>query len=170
MSKTTAHVTLDLDDVRRAGSVRAAILEWAEGSDDTASGVIGPEFSTSGPGPGWSKAHDESDFARRALSPDYGALYYIDADDGRLAERADGMIDTDDEPGEVEWTSESVVRLECPSVEDAVEHPAVVAEMAQAVIDYHGAESDREDWRKLIVSIREAAEALEDIGVDALGD
>lgn len=167
MPKTTAHLTIDLDDVCRAGSVREAISTWCDDSDDTSCGVVGPAFSTSGPGPGWSKQHDEHDFARRAMEE--GAIYYLDLDDGRLAsapEWTDDMYDGQD----IEWTDESVVCIACPDIEDAIERPALVAEMAQAVIDYHGPESDRDAWKKLIEQIREAAKALEDIDADDLDD
>lgn len=163
-----AHATIDLDDCVRAGGVRAALQAWCDESDMTAGGVVGPAFGTSGPGSGWSRTHDEDDFARRALAADYGAAYYLDTTDGRLAQ----MVDTEDEGGEtsqeVEWSDDSVVCLLCPEIDDAIAHPEMVAEMAQAVIDYHGPRSDRAEWKKLIQSIRDAADALADIDLDDL--
>lgn len=248
--KSTAHVTIDLDDVRRAGGVKAALAAWCEQSDDTSCGVIGPSFSCSGPGSGWQINHDESDYASRAFRG--GALYYLDIDDGRLigcesAEDADetctyrdisadgqtwindlrgsdpGFPDvdparmtaeerdtlatylraddpslTDDAQGlssdvadEIEaldaelpddvqrdmggglyregsWSDESVVCIECPDIEDAMDEPPMVAEMAAAVISYHHPESPCRKWRELIEQIRAAAEALEDIDIDDL--
>lgn len=158
MSSKTAHVSLDLDDVRHAGSVGQAIEKWCKDSDTTSCGTIGPSFSTSGPGSGWSTQHDVGDFAERAFNE--GAMYYLDTDDGRLASR-------DEEPdAKIEWTDDSVVEMVCPSVEDAMEYPVFAAEMAQAVIDYHGAESDKKKWAALITAIQLAASAMGDISAD----
>lgn len=271
-----AHLSIDLDDVIRYGGVREAIAAWCEASGDTACGVVGPSFATSGPGSGWSREHDSQDFAVRAVEE--GGLYYLDLDDGRLVKSeeatlddewsrarpyqgdytavVDGfvgapageevillrisplrgaphvvhtrdggeswLIDEDDEidpavfapinddervealeglyrawempdaewrttdgdlldedalirsMGETlylgEWTRDSVVEIVCPDVGDAVEHPAEVAQMAHAVIDYHGAESDCDAWRDLVAAIKTAAEALDDIEIDAFPD
>lgn len=163
----TLTLTLDLDAVRKAGSVRGAIAAWCDESRDTSCGVIGPAFSTSGPGPGWSKQHDAHDFATRAM--EQGAIYYLDLDDGRLAwapEWTDDMYDG--QP--IEWTDKSVVSLSCPDLDDAIDEPAIVAEMAQAVIDHHSAKSNPKEWAKLIKQIRELADALSDIDVDDLDD
>jgi len=166
-SKTT-HVTIDLDDVRKAGGVRQALAAWCEEESNlTACGVIGPSFSTSGPGSGWTCECDASDYASRAMHG--GALYYLDLDDGRLASSPDWTDDDyHDEP--IEWSDASVVRIDCPDVEEAMENIDIVAEMARSVIDYHGAESDRAEWRTLIEAIRRAAEVLEDIDIDHLED
>lgn len=179
---TTAHFTIDLNDVIRAGGLRAAMTAECERSDTTSCGVIGPSFSTSGPGSGWSKQHDEDDFAARAFSE--GALYYLDLDNGKLigcefaedAERDEDGDLPDDVHTDIggcqyrigDWSDESVIELVCPTVEDALEHPAEVAEMAQAVIDYHGPESDCKEWADLIDSIKTAAEALDEIDADKL--
>jgi hypothetical protein len=165
MSQTTkAHVTIDLDDVRHADgqTIESAILAWAERSDTTASGTVGPAFSTSGPGPGpgWSQTHDASDFAERAVSDEYGALAYIDESDGRLAARPGWTEEGTSGEHELEWSDDSVVRIECPSIEDAIEHPAIVAEMVRSVIDYHGVCSDRKEWHDLIQQIQSASEEL----------
>lgn len=174
MSKTTskAHVTLDLDDVRHAGGVEQAIIAWSKESDTTSAGVVGPSFSTSGPGPGWSKNHDATDYAARAVKG--GAMYYLDETDGTLAT----AVETNDEDGirceggvyEIEWSDASVVCLVCPDIEDAIEEPKFVAEMAQAVIDYHGPMSDRKAWAELVREIKAAADALEDIDADDICD
>lgn len=180
---TTTHITIDLDDVVIAGGVSQAIIAWCERSDDTSSGIVGPSFSTSGPGSGWSRQHDADDFAQRAIEE--GALYYLDASDGRLIEAEEVSEDECDEDGEwptdtfsamdgcryrryrlTEWSENSVVCLTCPDVEEAIEHPHEVAEMAQAVIDYHSAESDTGAWRDLIAGIRTAAAALDGIDLD----
>lgn len=172
---TAAHIVIDLDDVRTAGSVESAIAAWCERSDDTACGVVGPAFSTSGPGSGWSVNHSTDDFARRALAE--GALHYIDAADGRMIS-ADAVDEGDEDGDDVlrdiggcayrvgDWSDESVVRLECPDIEDAVRHPAEFAAMARAVADTHGAESDTAEWRDLIARVRAAADALDGIEID----
>lgn len=82
---------ITITDVVRHGSISAAIIAKAQDHDSIASGIIGPAFSTSGPGPGWQRNHDVSDYAARALDEDYGAASYIDADDGREATR-DGIV------------------------------------------------------------------------------
>lgn len=178
----TAHLTIDLDDVRRHGGVRQAIAAWCDESDDTSCGVIGPAFSTSGPGSGWSTNHDAGDFARRAVEG--GALYYLDLDDGRLigAEEAEDTWEDGEQPDDViadmgggysrlgDWSDGSVVCIDCPDLDDAMEDPALVAEMAKAVIAHHGEESDRAAWKSLIETIRAAATALEDIDADDLAD
>lgn len=182
-----AHLTLDLSDVRKAGGVEAAILAWAAEDDSTSSGVIGSSFSTSGPGSGWSRTHGASDFASRAFEG--GALHYLDASDGRVKSCSApvGEIDEDEETGdrtdedgntvlrdiggcdyvdEGDWSEESVVCLECPSIADALEHPEVAAEMAQAVIIAHGPMSNRSEWAKLVRAIKDAAEAFDDVDAD----
>ncbi len=178
-TKTTAHITLDIDDVRRAEGVEEAIAKWCEDSDDTSCGVIGSTFSTSGPGPGWSKTHGPDDFASRAFEG--GALYYIDETDGRMksAEPVEDDDDDDDDDDstiltdiggckyrEGDWSDESVVCLQCPSEEDVLEYPELVAEMAEAVIKYHHAESDGKQWAALVRKIKDAADALDDIDPD----
>lgn len=165
------------------------MLAWAEGSDTTSAGAIGPEFSTSGPGAGWSTTHGVEEFASRAF--DGGALYYLDVSDGRVKEAVpvpdevevkrdeDGnLVDEDGEAvqrdiggcyyQEGDWSDGSEVRLEVPDLDDALEHPEVVAEMAQAVIDYHGPMSDRKRWAKLVRDIKSAADALDGIDADDL--
>ena len=103
-----------------------------------------------------------------------GALYYIDHADGKMiaAEAADeDEAEEDDVHHDMgggyfrcgRWSDASVVRLECPDIEDAIENPTVAAEMAQAVIDTHTAESDVSEWRKLIVAIKAAGEAFADV-------
>jgi hypothetical protein len=67
-------------------SVSAAIEAACTDHDSIASGVIGPSFATSGPGSGWQRNYDASDYAERALSGDYGASSYIDSSDGWEAE------------------------------------------------------------------------------------
>lgn len=169
----TAYLAIDLGDVRRAGGVPQAILAWSLESDTTGSGYRHTaESSHVAVKPdGWMPS-DPTSQAR--LSFEGGALHYIDPTDGRSvsaepAEEGDEEAYRDFGGGYFtigEWSAESEVRIECPDIEDAIEHPAIVAEMAREVIDHHGAESDLAAWKELILAIRGAAEAIEGIDVD----
>ncbi len=116
----SAHVSIELRDVHKAGSVEGALLAWAAESDTTAAGVIGSSFSTGGPRPGWSERYNADDFASRAFAA--GALHYLDETDGRLKSKREA--DEDDEGAQPDigggyhtesgWSDESVVRVECP--------------------------------------------------------
>jgi len=120
-------------------SIADAIEKIAQEHDSIASGVIGPSFATSGPGSGWSRQYDVTDYAKRALAHDYGAGSYIDSSDGREA--------TLNDEGEVEWTEESVVEIETPSLEEALENPIDFAALASTA-DQYGA--DAEEWESLV--------------------
>lgn len=132
---------ITLEQVAENGnSVSSAIEAACKEHNSIASGVIGSSFSTSGLGSGWSKQHDVSDYARRALADDYGASSYIDSSDGREA--------TLDEDGELEWSDESVIELVCPSLEEAMEWP----DAAQAMLDgltTHCDQTDLDAWETL---------------------
>lgn len=160
-NKKLATVVINLSDVVAAGGVRQAIEAFCEQSDTVSCGVIGQSFATSGPGPGWSKNFGANDFASRAFEG--GALAYIDADDGRVKRDLGGCYYT-----EGEWSDESEVYVECPDIEDAMEHPEFAAEMAESVIDHHHALSDVSAWKGLIEQIQAAADAFEDIDADDL--
>jgi hypothetical protein len=166
-------ITITLADVLASEkkTVESAIIAWCEGSDDTScSATIG--------GP-WGQEYNCTDYARRAIEE--GALYFIDEADGRMCK---AIQDTDYDPDEDEdeniicndggyfrigdWTESSVIFLECPSIEEAIENPKAVAEMAQAIIDYHSAYPDKQSWKNLIEDIRAASEALEGIDIDGL--
>lgn len=99
----------------KADSIKEAIEELAEESDEFASGVVGPSFATSGPGSGWSQRFDVTDYAERALAGDFGAVYYVDSDDGTYAE-----LDEDDD---VVWSEESCLDIDIPTVEEIVKYP-----------------------------------------------
>ncbi len=171
----TYMVELDIDDVRKAGGVPEAIKKWSEESDSVASGVVGQEFSTSGPGTGWSKQHGPEEWSREAFNG--GALYYIDESDGRLraAEDAEGEEATDDNDVYTDigggsyrvgdWSDESVVRLACPDIEDASRYQDIAAEMAKAVWDCHDAASDREAWGELVKAISDLHHTFHEYGL-----
>lgn len=172
MTKTTAHVVIDLDDVVSAGGVAEAIANWCENSDTTSCGVVGSSFSTSGPGNGWSVQHGPDDFALRAMIE--GAMHYIDESDGRMCSAEPAEEDDEDAYADMgggwftkgSWSSASVVRLEVPDAEDVLAHPQEAAAMARAVIDCHGEESDRASWAVLVRSVKEAATAMRSIDAD----
>lgn len=160
---------IDLNDVRKHGSVRDALRHYCDESDTMACGIIGMEFATSGPGPGWCKHYDVSDFARRALEGDYGATAYLDIDDGRLATRAAKDDDEDDDQEDdfdVEWTDSSVVEILCPDIDDALDYPEQTAELMRALATHHDA-SDLDAWRKLVDEIA-ARKQLHDALADAI--
>lgn len=160
------HIRIDIHDVVQAGGVRQAIEEWCRESDETASGVIGPEFATSGPGIGWTKYFTTDDFAERAA--EYGARYYIDSSDGRMMtiirdpEGTPTIRDPEGTPVILsEWTPSSVVELICPDLDVAADHPKFFAEMAKSVVDHHFPHSNLKKWRELVTNIKELAEAIE---------
>ena len=176
MSK--AIVTIDIDDVKAAGGVEAAIIAACERSDSVSSGVVGMECSTSGPGPGWSKQHGPDEWSREAFNG--GAIAYVDATDGRVRRSESVDDDTDDDDiltdiggGEYvvgDWSEDSEVCVECPSEDDALTHPDVAAAMARTVIDYHHPMSDLAAWRSLVAKIKASAAAFDDIDADELTD
>jgi hypothetical protein len=94
------NLEITLSMIEEHGSIAAAIEAACEDHDTLASGIVGPSFSTSGPGAGWSRQHGATDYAARALED--GALGYIDSSDGRLATLDDG---------EVVWSDETVVTV-----------------------------------------------------------
>lgn len=144
-------------------SISQMIEEYAQESDSVASGVIGPSFSCSGPGPGWQKNHDVTDYAERALSADYGALSYIDSSDGREA--------TLDENGDLVWSDESVVEIELPTVEQALEDPDTWEIIKNEAADYGVEQSEIDDLAEIIKGcqeiIAEITNAKKDAGDDA---
>lgn len=177
----SAEITIDLSDVVRHGSVEAAITAVVDEKDGeillaTSRAMGGQTFATSGPGPGWSRQFSAADYAREAILTDVrmsgcdpSASSAIDPSDGRLAHGVD-PDDGAEYEGEIAWEDDSCVHVEVPDVDEAIEHPSLVAEMAQSVIDHHGPESDRAEWRNLVSILRDAAEAMEDIDLDGFGD
>lgn len=128
---------ITLSHIVEHGSISAAIEALCKESDTVASGVIGSSFACSGPGSGYQRNYDVTDYAKRALSGDYGALSYIDSSDGR-----EGELDDD---GDVEWSDESVVEIELPSVEEALESPIAWGVIRASAADYGVAQDDIDD-------------------------
>lgn len=150
---------INIHNVNEHGSISAAIEARAKDSDSIASGIIGPSFSCSGPGSGWQKNHDVSDYAERALMDDYGAASYIDSDDGREA--------TLDEDGDVVWSDECEVEIEMPSTEEALGMPEAFANMAQDINNYEG---QTEGWEQLEAVINNMDAAVERIDGSKIND
>lgn len=144
--------TLTLNDVIRAGGkVADAIIRWSEDHPQVASGT-NPAAEASG--------MTQSEYALSA-----GALEYIDADDGRAIGQ---VAPTDDTPEDEilwdiggtrylvgEWTDESVVRLEVPTLDKALEHVEIVRHMSDVAERYHFDQSDVSSWCELIETIDE---------------
>jgi hypothetical protein len=148
-------IKIDIHDVRRAGSVARAIVEWAKNSEDTASGAIDHMLAVV-----------PSDYARRALSRGY-CRYYVDDDTGWVYE---GRIDPH-EGQYVVCTERSVVCVVCPDTAEAREYPEVAARMAQSVIEYHHHESDRAAWAKLIRMMQAGGQyVVADIDADEIDE
>jgi hypothetical protein len=78
--------------------------------------------------------------------------------------------DDEDYRGEHTWSRESVVRVECPFLDEAIEYPEITAGMAAAVVDHHGPCSDLAAWRQLIRSVRALAMATAVIDLNDLAD
>lgn len=114
----------------------AYLIETSSCDTDWCSGQVGPSFATSGPGAGWAKQFDATDYAQRALEE--GACAYVDSYDGRAA--------TLDEEGDVVWTDGSVITFELPSAEEALEHPVAFATLCEAV-DHYTPDDPRDDIR-----------------------
>jgi hypothetical protein len=172
-------IRINIDDVVKHGGVVAAIEARCpeEITLATPEAMGGQTFQTSGPGPGWSRNLTAADYATRAIEEDIAnsgcdpsESSALDPTDGRLAHGVDPDDEDEEWSGEIEWEDESCVRVACPSVEDALDYPAEAAKMLQSVIDYHSAESDTGEWRKLVETIRKAAEEFEDIDLDDLDE
>lgn len=82
--QTGSEISISPEMVADAGNdVEKAIIDACTEGDYYASGNDGPTFHGSGPGAGWSRECNSTDFAQYALSN--GAEYYLDASDGRSA-------------------------------------------------------------------------------------
>lgn len=105
--------------------------------------------------------------ARCAGAMTHGALYHADPTTGRVA-WSPTWTDDDYAGQPIVWTDDSMVRVECPSLQDAIQHPRAVAEMARAVCLYHGPRSDRRAWASLIRQMQAVGEAFAHIDADEL--
>ena len=134
-------VTLTIDDVFSAGSVELAIVSWAQTNDDV---NAGPEKSA-------------------LVGLNEGARIYIDTADGRTCEQIgaestdpDAIMDIGGSYYTVsDWSDTSVVELEVPTIDEALERPDVARKMARAAKSTHHAESDLSGWNELIEELDE---------------
>lgn len=138
-----ARIKVTIDDVVRLDTVILAIIDCAANTDQTCSG---------------------SGTLASAQALADGFLHYIDADDGRCISQlsADGAH-KDDIKTDVggcrytisDWSDDSVVELEVPTIDEALERPDVARKMARAAKSTHHAESDLSAWAELIEELDE---------------
>jgi hypothetical protein len=176
--KTKEIVRIDLDDVLEFGSIENAIAgvcanRYREILVADSSAMGGQTFATSGPGSGYTQQFDSGDYARAAIQQDVAESgcnpsesSVIDPSDGRIGHGVDNEDEEEDWSGEIQWEDESSVCVDCPSIEDAVGKPDIVAEMASAAIGIHYDHSDLEEWEELVTAIRKAADEFSDIDFD----
>lgn len=134
-------VTLTIDDVFSAGSVEMAIVSWAQGTNDI---NAGSEKSA-------------------LVGLNEGARIFIDSGDGRTCEQVsaestdpDAIMDIGGSYYTVSaWSETSVVELEVPTIDEALERPDVARKMARAAKSTHHAESDITGWAELIEELDE---------------
>jgi len=139
-------VTLTIDDVFCAGSVELAIVSWAQSADGVNAG------------------NEEN--ADIGLSE--GARIYIDSADGRTCEQV-GAESTDLDTLMIsDWSEYSVVELEVPTIDEALERPEVARKMARAAKFWHFAKSNLSGWNELIEELDEIEGAA--ITLKAYGD
>lgn len=121
-------IIITFEDFCEHDTIAKAIEVYCQESDEYATGRIGPDFATSGPGSGWSIQFDTQDFAARALDDEYGAIAYVDDEDGTVARLS--------EEGEVVWSEESEVDCETLSVREILEFPEKVKAYRKAVVPF----------------------------------
>ena len=148
-------ITINLTDVVRHGSIEKALSAWAD-EHNVAYGQIGPKFSSC---PGSVIMHNANDYAQRAIAE--GASQYLDIESGRMALRCGDDYDPDDDDDHVFWTTDSVVRFEVPTAEEALAYPKELGMLAEAFLELHSPESDVTGWDKLKAAIRTAADAID---------
>jgi len=152
-------VTLTIDDVFCAGSVELAIVSWAQG----AAGV---------------NAGNEQN---AVVGLNGGARIYIDSADGRTCEQVGAESTDPDARMDIggsyytisDWSEYSVVELDVPTIDKALERPDVARKMARAAKSWHHAESDLDGWLELIEELDEiegAAKTLRGYGDMYTGD
>lgn len=171
-------IHIDLDDVVRAGSVEAAICAAVEDYPmllANSSAMGGQTFATSGPGGGWTRTFDAQDYARAAIRQEIGMsgclpsdIMAINPEDGRVARGVnpeDGPFEQCVEKwdGSLTWSSDSLICLDVPSEEDALDYPLNMAAMARLAFEVHDDRSPLGEWRRLLGIIRTAAKAIEGI-------
>lgn len=124
-------IDLDIDDVSDAGGVAQAIEKYCAADPYLAHGKT---FNGS-----MANINQHAVVAIRL-----GALAYVDSADGRAMQA-----------GVVGWSTDSVVRLECPTIQEAAAEPYTAAQMARAVLEHHSARSNVREWARLLSQIDE---------------
>lgn len=152
---------LTIAEIRKHSTIAKAIEAKAASSDSIASGIIGSEFATSGPGPGYSRQHTTSDYARRAIED--GCLSYIDSADGREA--------TIDKDGDLVWSDETVVELVAPDLDDVDANLETVERMISALDAGQCMTTRPKDWASVraLATVSEA-DVCECYDVEIVGD
>jgi hypothetical protein len=170
--RTMRDIRIDIDDVRRAGTVEAAIIAEAERLEislATPSAMGGQTSACSGPGSGWQRNVDADESAAAAIHTEVAAgaqpheAEALDPEDGRVARGVDPDEGDEGDSCSIEWDPGSVVEVVVPDDEEAILYPSQAAAMAQSVIDYHHASSDVRAWAMLIRRIRRAPRILDSI-------
>lgn len=147
-------VALTIDDVFSSGSVELAIISWSQSVDGVNAGT-------------------EQD---AVVGLNQGARIYIDSADGRTCEQIgaestdpDAMMDIGGSYYTIsDWSEYSVVELEVPTIEEALERPETARKMARAAKAWHYVESDLSAWAELIEELDEIEGAA--ITLKAYGD
>lgn len=149
MNKTTHVLTVTLADVVEAGGVSAAIGKACDevgllhdfGDERTCTEIVEEVAMSDGILPRWIVETQEG----KAAQPDGQVLWSAE--------------DDPDEPGNVltcvedvqldslNWTAETVVRCVCPSLADALRHPAETQELMD--LAWHSPHSDQIAWELL---------------------
>lgn len=149
MNKTTHTLTVTLADVVEAGGVSAAIGKACDevgllhdfGDERTCTEIVEEVAMSDGILPRWIVETQEG----KAAQPDGQVLWSAE--------------DDPDEPGNVltcvedvqldslNWTAETVVRCVCPSLADALRHPAETQELME--LAWHSPHSDQAAWELL---------------------
>lgn len=134
-------VTLTINDVFSAGSVELAIVSWAQGQDGVNAGTE----------------------QNAVVGLNEGARIYIDSADGRTCEQVNAESTDPNARMDIggsyytisDWSEYSVVELEVPTIDEALERPDVARKMAGAAKAWHFAESDLSGWTELIEELDE---------------
>lgn len=141
-------VQIDLKDVVSAGSVAMAINAWAHGTENTAA---------------------SSGTAAAVTAFNEGSMVYIDTNDGRACHQVPCDPDTEgclmDIGGQYytigDWTEDSVVCIDVPTIDDALEHPDFVRSMWVSMRSYHYACSDFLAWKELMDELKKIEGAVQ---------
>lgn len=154
-------VYVRLKDVVKHGSVQAAIEDYVD--EVCCGGRVGGNYRSgkshtykSDPCPDGSylivpQHSTVNDWAARALMED-DVVGYVDSTTGCVATKSEVELDGEMVPA-FEWSEESIVVIEPPTFEEALEHPKHVMEMVDAGREFHDHLIDAEAWTHLLAKI-----------------